>query len=414
MPSYPRFLLTERRWLASGFLLFGCSSFGQTFFVSLFSADIRAEHGLSHGAFGSLFMVATLAGALVLTQVGRMVDLLPARTVVLVTVPPLALGAAALASATHVAMLPAALFALRLFGQGLMSHTAFTLTGRWFDRERGRATSVATLGLNTGEAVLPLLVVGVVAVAGWRETWWLVAAGLLVLVWPLAALTARERVPGTGPAAARAARAGGWTRREALRDPSFHLLLSVMAAPALIGNTVFFHQAHLVESRGWGPAVFASAFTVYAALTVVCNLAGGFLVDRFTALRLTPVFLLPLAGGLLVLAAAQGPWSVFAFMALYGVTNGLSLGLFGTVWPEVYGVRHLGSIRSVVVAVLVFASAAGPGVAGLLIDAAVPFPVQVAALGCYCLAASAVAVRVVRAVRARERAPAGDGVGADG
>jgi MFS family permease len=147
---------------------------------------------------------------------------------------------------------------------------------------------------------------------------------------------------------------------------------------------------------------------------VVCNLAGGFLVDRFTALRLTPVFLLPLAGGLLVLAAAQGPWSVFAFMALYGVTNGLSLGLFGTVWPEVYGVRHLGSIRSVVVAVLVFASAAGPGVAGLLIDAAVPFAVQVAALGCYCLAASAVAVRVVRAVRARERAPAGDGVGADG
>ncbi|GAB2504831.1 MFS transporter [Nocardiopsis aegyptia] len=418
MPSYPRFLVTERRWLASGFLLFGCSSFGQTFFVSLFSADIRAEHGLSHGAFGSLFMVATLASALVLTQVGRVVDLLPARTVVLVTVPLLAAGAAAMASATHVAVLVAALFALRLFGQGLMPHTAFTLTGRWFDRGRGRATSVSTLGLNTAEAVLPLLVVGAVAVAGWRETWWLVAAGLMVLLWPLAALTGRERVPGTGSGAAGARPPGGWTRRAALLDPAFHLLLAVMAAPALIGNTVFFHQAHLVESRGWAPALFASAFVVYAVLTVVFNLVGGFLVDRFTALRLTPVFLLPLACGLLVLAAAEGPWSVFAFMALYGVTNGLSLGLFGTVWPEVYGVRHLGSIRSVVVAVLVFASAAGPGAAGLLIDADVPFSAQVAALGAYCLAASAVAVQVVRTVRTRARARAddgvGDGIGVDG
>ncbi|RKS09103.1 putative MFS family arabinose efflux permease [Nocardiopsis sp. Huas11] len=418
MPSYPRFLLTERRWLASGFLLFGGSSFGQTFFISLFSADIRAEHGLSHGAFASLFMVATLAGALTLTRIGRMVDVLPARTVVLVTVPLLALGAVAMAWATHPAVLLAALFALRLFGQGLMSHTAFTLTGRWFDRERGRATSVATLGLNTAEAALPLLVVGVVALTGWRETWWLVAAGLMVLLWPLAALTGRDRVPDTGPGARGARTAVGWTRRAALRDPVLHLLLPVMAAPALIGNTVFFHQAHLVESRDWAPALFASAFAVYAALTVVFNLVGGFLVDRFTALRMTPLFLLPLACGLLVLSVAQGPWSVFAFMALYGVTNGLSLGMFGAVWPEVYGVRHLGSIRSVVVAVLVFASAAGPGVAGLLIDAAVPFSAQIAVLGAYCLAASAVAVRVVRAVRTRERARAddgiGDGVGADG
>lgn len=87
---------------------------------------------------------------------------------------------------------------------------------------------------------------------------------------------------------------------------SLYLLLAAVAAPALIGNTVFFHQAHLTELRGWAPAVFATAFSVYAVTTVVFNVLGGFLVDRVTALRLVPVYLLPLGAGLVVLALAEG------------------------------------------------------------------------------------------------------------
>ncbi|TDQ53284.1 MFS transporter [Actinorugispora endophytica] len=385
--------------LAGGFLLFLLSSFGQTFFVSLFSDDIRADHGLSHGGFGSLFMLATLAGALALTRVGGVVDRWSARTVVLVSVPALALGAAAMALATHVLTLFLALFVLRLFGQGMMTHTSFTLMGRWFDRGRGRATSVAALGLNAGEALLPLAVVAVAAAARWREVWWLAAAAVLLSLWPLVALLGGGRGPGGRPGERPARGARDRTRREALRDPGFHLLVAAMAAPALVGNTVFFHQAHLGELRGWPPEVLASAFTAYAAVTVVANLAGGHLVDRFTALRTVPFYLLPLGCGLLVLAAVDEPWGAFAFMALYGVTNGLSLGLFGAVWPEMYGTAHLGAIRSVVVAVLVFASAAGPGVTGLLIDAGVAYPPQVAALGAYCLAASLAAAAATRARR---------------
>ncbi|GHC81887.1 MFS transporter [Nocardiopsis terrae] len=409
MRGYLSFLRADRRWLLGCFALFLFCSFGHTFFVSLFSADIRESLGLSHGQFGSLFTVATLAGALALAQLGKVVDRHPAGRVVPALMLMLAAGAVALALATNVWVLLLALFLLRLFGQGMLSHTSFTLAGRWFDRERGRATSVATLGLNTAEALFPLAVVAVLAVVGWREAWWLVAGALVLLAWPMSVLVRRERAPLRAAGERPTAPARSWTRNQTLRDPYFFLLLTAMAAPALIGNTVFFHQAHLAELRGWPPALSASAFSVYAAVTVAANLAGGVLVDRVTGLRLVPCFLLPLGAGLLVLAVVEGPWSMLVFMALYGVTNGLSLSLIGTVWPEVYGVAHLGAIRSNIVVVLVLASAAGPGAAGLLIDAGVGYPSQVAALGAYCLLASAAALWFVPRIRARlrlERRPA--------
>ncbi|XKK39988.1 hypothetical protein HFP72_04095 [Nocardiopsis sp. ARC36] len=83
MSGYLRFLHSNRRWLLGGFALFLMSSFGQTFFVSLSAGDIRAEYGLSHGEFGSLFMFATLASALALTQIGSVVDRFGAAGVVL-------------------------------------------------------------------------------------------------------------------------------------------------------------------------------------------------------------------------------------------------------------------------------------------------------------------------------------------
>ncbi|GAB2596128.1 MFS transporter [Streptomyces capparidis] len=407
------FLRREGRWLLGGFLLFLLSSFGQTFFISLFADDVRAAHGLSHGGYGALYMAATLLGALALTRAGHLVDHRPARSVVLVTAPMLALGTVVMACSAHTAVLFAALVLLRLFGQGMMTHTAFTLLGRWFTRRRGRATSLAALGLNTGEAALPALAVALAAAAGWRTVWWTAAAVVAAVGAAVTALFAVERAsrpaPEPGPAAPPAP---SWTRAQVLRDRYFYVLLLATAAPALIGNTVFFHQAHLAEVRGWSLETLATAFPLYAVTTVVCSVAGGHLVDRLTALALLPVFLLPLGGGLLLLGTVEARWGAFAFMALYGVTNGVSLSLFGAVWPEVYGTRHLGAIRSAVVAVLVFASALGPGVSGLLIDAGVGHPVQLVALGGYCLAASAVAAPAVRRLRRRATAAPRPAVGA--
>lgn len=369
--------------------------------MSLSGEGIRTEHGLSHGEFGGLYLAATVTGALLLAQFGDAVDRYSARTIVLVAVPALGAGAIAMAVSDDVLVLGVALFLLRFLGQGVMTHASFTLMARWFTRQRGRAVSIAALGLNAGEALLPVAVVALIGAYGWRAVWGSAAVLLLLGVVGLALLFARERTPGADVDEPVDTTASGWTRREVLRDPYFPLVVLALSAPPFIGNTVFFNQLHLVDLRGWDADVLASSFSVYAVATVAFNVIGGHLVDRVSALRVVPFFLLPLSGGLLVLGTVGAPWSAFVFMALYGISNGLSFSVLGTTMPEIYGVQHLAAIRSVVVSILVLASAAGPGVSGMLIDAGLAYQAQLMGLGGYCLAVSLLMAMFAPRIRAR-------------
>jgi len=401
------FLRDNARWLGGGFLLFFFSSFGQTFLISLSAGDIRREYALSHGGFGSLYMAATLASALTLPRLGYLADHYSAKKLALLVLPMLALAAAVMALSRHIVTLFMAIYLLRLLGQGMMSHLAFTTMARWFSAQRGRAISLGTLGLNTGEAVLPLVFVALAASVGWRNTWWLAAGALLLVAAPLiVALVSVERAAQASDPVARVATARDWSRAEVLRDPFFYAVMLAMVPPAFIGNTIFFHQVYLVELRGWSLTAFASSFTLYALMTIAFTLISGQLIDRVGGLRLLPFYLLPLGLALLLLGSVPAAWSMFAFMALYGVSNGFSLTLYGSLWPELYGIRHLGAIRAVILSLLVFASATGPGLAGLLIDAGVSYPALIVTLGAGCLVISLGMLRVARRLKVRALAAA--------
>ena len=396
------FLRENARWLAGGFLLTFFSSFGQTYFISLSAGDIRREYELSHGAFGSLDMAATLASALTLPRLGQIVDRFSAQKVVMIVIPMLALAAASMALSQHIVLLFVTIYLLRLTGQGMMTHTAFTLTGRWFSARRGTAVSVITLGMNAGEALFPLVFVLFAGAVGWRNSWLIAAGALLLVALPtVAKLVARERVPQSTDRAGRMFEARGWTRAEVLRDPIFYLVILGVMPLSLIGNTVFFHQVYLIELRGWSLEVFASSFVLMASMTFVFALVSGQLVDRYSAVALLHFYLLPLGLACLLLGGVEAQWSAFAFMALFGLSNGFSLTLYGSLWPEIYGVKHLGSIRSVLMALMVFVSAMGPGIAGFLIDLGVSYPAQIVAFGVYCFAISVVMAHVRREVKAR-------------
>lgn len=105
--------------------------------------------------------------------------------------------------------------------------------------------------------------------------------------------------------------------------------------------------------------------------STVGTLSSGPLVDRFSAARLLPFFLLPLGAGLIALAVGDAPWLAMAFMTGAGLTAGTGLTLLGALWAELYGVLHLGSIRSFVWALVVFASAIAPALFGYLMDAGI-------------------------------------------
>ncbi len=396
------FLRQNFRWLAGGFLLTYFSSFGQTFFISLSSGDIRAEYGLSHGQFGSLYMAATLLSAFSLPQLGRIVDHFSVSRVVVMTVPVLALAAVSMAYATSLIWLFLTLYVLRLFGQGLMIHTAMTAMGRWYSAQRGRAVAVANLGNQAGEATFPLVFVFIVAALGWRNTWLLAATALLLVALPLILVLMRvERTPRRSDGVGMRTAPRDWTRGEVLRDPLFWMALLGVLAPGFIVTTIYFHQVYLVNLRGWSMEAFAGSFLAMSITTVFTGLLSGVLIDRYSAIRLLPIFLLPLASACFVLGIFDHIWSAYAFMTLLGISNGFSSTLFGALWPEIYGIRHLGSIRSIMIAILVFATALGPGLTGFLIDYGIPYPHQIVGMGVYCLVMIGLMITVRNRVIAR-------------
>jgi MFS family permease len=400
-----RFVRDNDRWLAGGFLLTLFSSFGQTFFIGLSGNDLRRTFDLSGGGFGGIYMLATLASAMTLPWLGRTLDLMPGWKVARFTVPALAFACVLIAVAPNVAVLTLALYLLRLFGQGMMTETAFTEIGRWFVANRGRAMALIVPGQQVGSGVLPALVVLVARATGdWRTAWFASAAVLMLFGLPaIVALMRVERVPKSHEAKSASSRtARDWTRGQVLRDPILYVLLAGVLAPAFVGTVIFFHQGYLIETRHYDPLAFAVAFTVMSAVTVAFGFVAGDLIDRFGSLNLLPYSLLPLAAAALVVGLVTPVWGVYVFMFLLGVSSGLTSTLFGALWPEVYGLANLGGIRAITVSAMVLASALGPGITGALIDLGIPLTTQMLWMALWCVAASAALAFAAGRVRSRE------------
>jgi MFS family permease len=383
--SYLRLLAADPRFLSFGLVLAFFSSFGQTFFISLFGDEIRTTFDLSHGEFGLCYSLATLASGMTIIWLGRKIDSVDLRIFSTLVCGGLVFACFGMAVAPAVAVLGVVLFLLRLTGQGLLSHTAMTSMTRYFDAGRGKAISIAALGFPAGEAVLPIAAVVAMERIGWRQTWMAIAVGLFVIGIPLilwllrgheirhsAHLDRMTAAENSTDSDARSADVGRhWTLTQVLHDPRFFVLLPAIMAPAFIVTGLFFHQVHLVESKGWSLTWFAGCFAVFAATQLPSGLIAGPLVDRYGARRLLPLFLAPLTAGVAVLAMTAHWFAAPAFMALAGLTSGLAGPIVGSMWAEMYGVRHLGAIRAMVTAVLVFGTAGSPVSMGWLIDAGV-------------------------------------------
>ena len=373
------FIRRNFRWLAGGFMLTYFSSFGQTYFISASVSEWQDAFGLSHGDFGRLYMFATLASALCLPFVGRLVDDVPAHRMIALVVPVLA-GVALLAGyASSVPTLVVAIFLLRLIGQGMMDHIALTSTGRWFVVDRGRAVSLVMLGHQGGEATIPLAFAALTIAYGYRVGWIAAAVALLIVGLPFAYWCYRKpRVPhGQLSTETKASpKVRSWTRREVLRDPIFWVLLTGILAPAFIGTTIFYHQNYLTNLHNWPPQLFATSLMVMALTTVGCALFTGVAIDRSGATSVLPYFMLPLSATCFALAYSGPEITLFIVMVPLGISYGIASTLFGSLWPEIYGLANLGAVRSVIVAAAVLATAAGPGLTGTLIDRGIGLPMQ--------------------------------------
>jgi len=388
--SYLTFIAANPWFLAFGFLAALVSSFGQTFFIAMYGGELRAAFGLSHTAYGALYSGATLVSGVLLIAFGRLMDRMPLARYTLAVCAASAGACAFMGLTPSAAWLAVSFFALRLTGQGLLSHLSSAAMGRGFAAARGKAVSLAAMGHPAGEAVLPAVAVGLIAALGWRASWLAIAAVMLLGLTPLMLwLLRRGRPEGEAGEQAEGPRGSG-VRDHSLaavaRDPLFAALAACVLVTPVVITGMFFHQVALIEAKGWSLAWLATCYVAFAATTTIASLLAGALVDRVGTRRVLPGYLVPLAAGLAVVAFGEAAWVLPLYLALAGVTAGASFTVLGALWAEVYGIAHLGAIRGLVQGLVVIGSAVAPFLVGWLLDAVTDFTGVALAFAAYALA----------------------------
>ncbi|MBT5821596.1 MAG: MFS transporter [Rhodobacteraceae bacterium] len=388
MSTLSDYLQNNARWLTAGILLTCLSSFGQTFFIALFADDIQSVFELSHGGWGSMYTVGTTASAIVMVWAGRQADVFRVRTLGVLSLLALALACIAMSLNPWLWALPFVIFALRLTGQGMMSHIAAVAMARWFVATRGRALSISALGFSIGQAFLPIAVVALMAFLDWHVIWLLCAGISLIGIPILMMLLSKERTPASMTESSESLGMNGrhWSRNEMLKHPLFWLMVPAILGPSAFSTAFFFHQVHYASVIGISTMQMVSYFPFFTAMIVIAMILTGMLVDRFGTPRLLPYHQLPMVAAFAIFSThILGLGWGFFFLAL---TAGAQTTLIAAFWAEFYGTAHLGAIKAIAAAVMVLGSAIGPGLTGILIDFGIGLEAQYAWVAIYFVLAS--------------------------
>ena len=368
--GYFEFIRSNIAWLLAGFILALNSSFGQTFFISIFAGKIQAYFNLSHGDWGLIYMIGTLASAAVMIWAGTSSDIFRARSIGVFVLVGLSLSTLLMALNPAVWLLPFIVFLLRFLGQGMLPHISSVSMSRWFVSQRGKALAISNTGYALGEALLPVLFTVLMLGYHWQHLWIFASVFCFLMVPLIWVLLKNERTP---QSLAKEVTAFGmlgksWSRKEVIRHPLFWFMLPALIGPSACTTSFFFQQVYFAEIKGWTHLQLVALFPIYTLVAIIFNLVSGWALDKFGLDRIIPFYQIPL---------------VFAFILFYFVSTqlGLALGLCflaisaganstlpTAFWAEYYGTKFLGTIKALGTAIMVLGSAIGPGVTGYLID----------------------------------------------
>ena len=355
-----------------GFIFTFFSSFGQSFFLGLFNTSIRNELSITHGQFGTIYASATLLSSLFLIWAGKKIDDISIFKFAFLVSLLLSFSCFFFSKISSLIILFIAIFLMRFSGQGMMSHTATTTISRYFSKSRGKALSTGWFGLSSAEFILPVLIIYLLTIYDWKNIWIAISVSVIIFL-PIVSyilvnnlnLDSREI---TDDENYKDENIKQWERIEVLKDYRFYIIGANMLAMPWIATGVFVYQSFILDSKGWGPFVIAQSFMAYSVLSVITLFISGFLIDKFTSRKLLIYMNIPLLLAAIILIYFNNPFSSFLFLGLIGVSNGFANVLGSSTWAEIYGVKHIGSIKALTTALMVFATAFGTALFGVLID----------------------------------------------
>lgn len=361
---------------------------GQTYSVSIFIEHFISDLDLSRSLVSTLYTVATLIGSFALPMVGRQIDSLGSRAVMVMISILFGIACVYMGFIINAVMLFMGFIAIRILGQGSLVLVSNNVINQWWVKRRGLMVGISGLLMALlGLGGFPNLINWLIPQFGWRWTYGILGLMLLFIMVPLAWLFIRnkpedfdlkpdgnsrpsETISDSTPGKVRIDDMPEvhWTLQEAYKTAAFWILVASISMIAMMHTGLFFHMVSIFQDNGLEPTVAASVYVPIALTTAVVNLSSGFLVDRFPVRILLAIMLLFQAVSLFMAQYLSTVVLAFSYGILLGATGGLMRTINSVAFAKYYGRLHLGAITGVTSTILIAGSALGPMPLGIARD----------------------------------------------
>ncbi|OOF25226.1 hypothetical protein BZJ19_09400 [Salinivibrio proteolyticus] len=363
--------LIKYQWplIAFGFLSIFFGNIGQSFFISWYGSSIKDALLLSDATYGGVYAIATMTSSVLVISFGGVVDRVRVDKLLIFFATLLIVACTLMYAVDSVVGLLLVFFLLRFCGQGFLPHIAQATVIKRAQQDKGKAISLVGSGVAIGEVVLPSIVIGLIAFLGWRESWLFIGATLLVVFLPLVLWLVRKAdLKRNRIEVDNQNHASDASRRQVIRDWRFWMIIPIALVTPFLVTGVFIQQDFILEAKRWTPGVLAGSFVFYGAVHWLSSVISGSLIDKYRSRNVLIVIPIPLLLGLMVIANVNHTLAAPLFMCLFGLAIGATNPVINTLWAEMYGVSHIGAIRSLVTGMMILSTALAPWVFGIVID----------------------------------------------
>ena len=391
--------------VGAGFFANVASAFALASTLSIFLKPLTADLGVSRGVFSLLRSGEGLIGAGVAPLVGQLVDRYGGRWLLAIGAVIVGVGYLLLGQVESFTQFVLVRLTFVTLGDAMMGAMVVNIIiAQWFLRRRGRALAFSSMGIGFAKVCMPIVAAALIVWLGWRQTWMVFGLAAVVFgVGPVLAIIRRSpEEMGLVPDGIREEVAYGetpskpqkrasdqiadqnlvWTRGEAMRTPTFWLLVITFGIASMGVTGLNLHVYPYVTDLGHPPVIAATVMSVIASMQLASPLPWGLLTERVDVRVAAMLRFVIQAIGLGLAISTTNLFCLYAGFFLYGIGLGGNMVLPEILWANYFGRRSLGTVRGLGILISQALAAVGPPFFGFLFDITHGYGLSFAIFGC--------------------------------
>jgi MFS family permease len=349
-----------------------CVAIGAIFALPVYLQPMAEESGWTRAGISGAMTIAFIVMGVAGFGWGMLTDRIGARPVVLMASVILGLGLFLASRATNLAVFQFAYGGLVGASGGAFFAPLMAVTVGWFDKHRGLAVSLVTVGMGVAPMVVTPLATILIEAWGWRSAMQmtavaalvlLVAAGLFIRKPPLAVGAAPAEAASVEPAARQPT--GGFS---ALRTPQFVVLAATFFLCCAAHSGPIFHTVSYAMICGASALAAASIYSVEGVAGLFGRVIFGVLADRIGVRRVIVAGLALQAVGIYGYVHVTQLTEFYMLAVVLGMVYGGVMPLYAVLAREYFGPHVMGTVLGAATMTSSLGMAFGPVGGGWLYD----------------------------------------------